>query len=117
MTDHRSVCFPDVCGGPTRLAYGPLSYAAVPRLVLTLGVWMPVGIVKWYDGKKGFGFILDGQGVDVFVHYTVIEGEGYRCLRDGEQVEYDVTQGPKGLLASRVKRLNPTPARTPRRNR
>ena len=70
---------------------------------------MPVGSVKWYDCRKGFGFILDGYGNDVFVHYTVIEGDGFRRLFDGEQVEYDVAKGPKGLLASRVKRLSPDP--------
>ncbi len=68
---------------------------------------MPVGAVKWFDCKKGFGFILDDQGNDVFVHYTVIEGEGFRRLRDGEQVEYEIEKGPKGLLASKVKRLSP----------
>ena len=78
---------------------------------------MPVGAVKWYDGKKGFGFIMDPSGEDVFVHYTVIEGDGYRCLRDGEQVEYEVERGPKGLLAKRVRRLDPGPGRPPRRIR
>jgi cold shock protein len=82
-------------------------------LVLTQGVWMPVGKVKWYDGRKGYGFVLDGSGQDVFVHYTVIEGEGYRCLRDGEEVEYDVTQSPKGLLATRVRRLRFGPSKGP----
>ena len=71
---------------------------------------MAVGTVKWFDCKKGFGFVLDDQGQDVFVHYTVIEGEGFRRLRDGEKVEYDVTQGPKGLCATRVRRTE-VPAR------
>ena len=66
---------------------------------------MPVGIVKWYDRKRGYGFILHENGEDVFVHFSVIEGEGFRCLRNAERVEYEVTQGPKGLLASRVRRL------------
>ncbi|HVS70868.1 MAG TPA: cold-shock protein [Phycisphaerae bacterium] len=68
---------------------------------------MPVGIVKWFDPKKGFGFILDASGADVFVHFSVIEGDGFKRLRDGEQVEYDTLHGPKGLLASRVRRLSP----------
>ena len=68
---------------------------------------MPVGTVKWYDCKKGFGFIIDASGEDVFAHFTVIEGEGFRRLFDGEQVEYEVVRGPKGLQALRVKRLNP----------
>jgi CspA family cold shock protein len=66
---------------------------------------MPIGKVKWFDTKKGFGFIQDDEGQDVFVHYTVIEGGGFRRLLDNEQVEYDVLQGPKGLLAARVRRL------------
>ncbi len=66
---------------------------------------MPIGTVKWFDCKKGFGFVMDGGGQDVFVHYTVIEGNGFRRLRDGEQVEYEATQGPKGLTATRVRRI------------
>jgi CspA family cold shock protein len=67
---------------------------------------MPIGKVKWFDTKKGFGFILDADGQDVFVHYTVIEGEGFRRLLDDEEVEYEVATGPKGLMAARVRRLN-----------
>ena len=74
---------------------------------------MPVGIVKWFDCKKGFGFIMDGSGADVFVHFSVIEGDGFRRLHDGEQVEYETTHGPKGLLASRVRRLDPQPPEAP----
>ena len=70
---------------------------------------MPIGTVKWFDAKKGFGFLLDADGQDVFVHYTTIEGEGYRRLWDGEQVEYECTRGPKGLLASRCRRLSAEP--------
>ena len=70
---------------------------------------MPIGTVKWFDAKKGFGFLLDAEGQDVFVHYTTIEGEGYRRLWDGEQVEYECTRGPKGLLASRCRRLSAEP--------
>jgi CspA family cold shock protein len=68
---------------------------------------MPVGTVKWFDCKKGYGFLLDENGNDVFVHYTVIEGDGFRRLRDGEQVEYEIQQGPKGLLAAKVRRVTP----------
>lgn len=67
---------------------------------------MPIGKVKWFDTKKGFGFILDDDGQDIFVHYTVIEGGGFRRLIDNEQVEYEVVRGPKGLLAARVRRMD-----------
>jgi len=66
---------------------------------------MPTGTVKWFDSKKGFGFIVGPEGKDVFVHFTRIAGDGFRSLRDGEQVEYEHTQGEKGLLATSVKRL------------
>lgn len=66
---------------------------------------MPTGTVKWFDSKKGFGFILSPEGKDVFVHYTSIEGEGFRALKDGEQVEYEQNDGVKGLLAKNVRRV------------
>jgi CspA family cold shock protein len=66
---------------------------------------MPTGTVKWFDSKKGFGFIVNPDGKDVFVHFSSIEGDGFRSLKDGEQVEYDQVQGDKGLLAKAVKRL------------
>ena len=67
---------------------------------------MPVGTVKWFDVKKGFGFLLNAAGKDVFVHYSSIEGEGFRSLKDGEKVEYEETAGSKGLHALHVKRLS-----------
>src|SRR5262245_12496696 len=66
---------------------------------------MPTGTVKWFDTKKGFGFIVNAEGKDVFVHYTSITGEGFRALKDGEQVEYEQVQGDKGLLAKNVQRI------------
>ena len=74
---------------------------------------MPTGSVKWYDCKKGFGFIVNSEGEDVFAHFTAIEGDGFRRLYDGEQVEFDVQSGPKGLHALRVRRLNPKKGGTP----
>lgn len=68
---------------------------------------MPMGTVKWFDTKKGYGFILNSDGKDVFVHYTSIEGEGFRALKDGEQVEYEQVEGDKGLLAKNVKHVVP----------
>lgn len=65
---------------------------------------MPTGTVKWFDTKKGYGFILNSEGKDVFVHYTSIEGDGFRSLKDGEQVDYEEVAGDKGLLAKNVKR-------------
>ncbi len=66
---------------------------------------MPIGTVKWFDSKKGFGFILSPEGKDVFVHFSSIEGDGFRSLKDGEQVEYEQLDGEKGLLAKSVKRV------------
>ena len=63
------------------------------------------GLVKWFDARKGFGFVVGPEGEDVFVHYTVIDGEGFRRLCDGEPVEYECTAGPKGFLATKVRRL------------
>jgi CspA family cold shock protein len=65
---------------------------------------MPTGAVKWFDSKKGFGFIVGPEGEDVFVHFSVIEGDGFRSLKDGEAVEYDFDRGAKGLLAKNVRR-------------
>jgi len=66
---------------------------------------MATGTVKWFDSKKGFGFILSPEGQDVFVHFSSIQGDGFRSLKDGELVEYEQIAGNKGLLAQQVKRL------------
>ena len=60
------------------------------------------GHVKWFNNLKGYGFIGRENGPDVFVHYTAIIGDGYRFLREGDRVSFDIEQGPKGLQAARV---------------
>jgi len=62
------------------------------------------GKVKWFNDQKGFGFIEQDNGTDVFVHHTSIQGEGFKTLAEGEEVEFDVTQGPKGAKAENVRR-------------
>jgi CspA family cold shock protein len=66
---------------------------------------MEKGTVKWFNDAKGFGFITRENGPDVFVHHTAIIAEGFRSLSEGDQVQFDVTQGPKGLQASNVTRI------------
>ncbi|MBM2840289.1 MAG: cold shock DNA/RNA-binding protein [Bacteroidetes bacterium] len=66
---------------------------------------MEKGTVKWFNGAKGFGFIQRAGGEDVFVHYKAIAGEGYRNLNEGDQVEFDVETGPKGLQAANVTKI------------
>ncbi|MBX3365504.1 MAG: cold shock domain-containing protein [Phycisphaeraceae bacterium] len=62
------------------------------------------GTVKWFDPRKGFGFITGPEGQDIFVHYSVIEGDGFRVLKDGSHVIYDASQTDKGWKATRVTR-------------
>jgi CspA family cold shock protein len=66
-----------------------------------------VGKVKWFNSKKGYGFIRTNDGdQDIFVHYTSIKGEGFRSLAEGEEVQFELTEGPKGLQAQNVLRVN-----------
>ncbi len=66
---------------------------------------MTEGTVKWFNDSKGFGFITREDGDDVFVHHTSIEGEGFKSLAEGDAVQFEVTQGPKGPQASNVRKL------------
>jgi CspA family cold shock protein len=61
------------------------------------------GTVKWFNAEKGYGFISQSEGADVFVHYSAIDMGGYKNLEEGQQVEFEVQQGPKGLQASSVR--------------
>jgi cold shock protein len=64
---------------------------------------MTVGTVKWFNADKGYGFIAPESGEDVFVHFSAIQSTGYRSLEEGQTVEFDVTQGPKGPQAANVR--------------
>jgi CspA family cold shock protein len=65
---------------------------------------MPMGTVKWFNASKGYGFIVPSDGgTDVFAHFSAIEMEGYKSLKQGQQVEYEVQDGPKGPQASRIR--------------
>ncbi len=63
------------------------------------------GTVKWFKSEKGFGFIQREAGDDVFVHFSAIQGDGYKSLEEGEKVSFDVVKGPKGLQAENVERV------------
>jgi len=65
---------------------------------------MATGTVKWFNDAKGFGFIAQEGGKDVFVHHTAINSEGFRSLKEGERVEFDIVEGPKGLQAANVRK-------------
>ncbi|AXA36804.1 MAG: cold shock domain-containing protein [Candidatus Hydrogenedentota bacterium] len=67
---------------------------------------MPNGTVKWFNDAKGYGFITQANGPDLFVHHTSIVGSGFRSLSEGDQVTFEVTQGPKGPQATNVRKLN-----------
>ena len=69
---------------------------------------MATGKVKWFNDQKGFGFIASSDGKDVFVHHSVIQGDGFKTLQENETVEYDFEDGPKGMKATKVRRLGAT---------
>jgi CspA family cold shock protein len=68
---------------------------------------LSVGKVKWFNSKKGYGFIKANDGdKDIFVHYTSIKGDGFKALAEGEEVQFELMEGPKGLQAQNVLKLN-----------
>ncbi len=66
---------------------------------------MPQGTVKWFSNQKGYGFITQDDGKDIFVHYSAIQGDGFKTLEEGQRVEFEITQGPKGEQATNVSRI------------
>ncbi len=64
---------------------------------------MTSGTVKWFNSTKGFGFLTADDGTDVFVHYSDLEGDGFKTLEEGQSVEFEITEGPKGPKAANVK--------------
>jgi CspA family cold shock protein len=75
------------------------------KLRETKGNRVSTGTVKWFNEAKGFGFISQENGDDVFVHFSAIEGDGFKTLADGDQVAFEVTRGPKGLQAASVRKV------------
>jgi CspA family cold shock protein len=66
---------------------------------------MARGKVKWFNNQKGYGFITPESGKDVFVHFSAIQGDGYKSLEEGQEVEFEIEQGPKGEQATKVTRV------------
>jgi cold shock protein len=66
---------------------------------------MAKGTVKWFSNQKGYGFITCDDGKDVFVHFTAVKGSGYKSLEEGDKVEFELTQGPKGEQATNVEKI------------
>ena len=92
-----------VTGWPEQLRHGLAPAVAAGARSGMKKVTMAQGTVKWFNGDKGYGFIAVEGGPDVFVHFRAITGDGYRSLDEGQQVEFDITQGQKGPQAENVR--------------
>lgn len=66
---------------------------------------MPKGKVKWFNNKKGYGFITTDSGTDIFLHHSAIQGDGFKTIEEGQEVEFEIAQGPKGEQAVNVVKL------------
>ena len=100
-TTDRWGCRSNGPGGPSREMDGEhhgVSRPAVKEFHVTRGT------VKWFNDAKGFGFISQENGEDVFVHFSAIDGDGFKTLNEGDEVEFEVNQGPKGLQAANVRK-------------
>jgi CspA family cold shock protein len=84
----------------------PISTLSPVPSVIRRGIAeVATGTVKWFNAEKGYGFISQSDGADVFVHFSAIQSSGYRSLEEGQQVEFEVQEGPKGLQAAQVRPL------------